>query len=689
MRLRLLLPLLVPTAFTLFGACSDEGEITYAQPTAATSTTSGSSSSSGTGGGGGEGGGAPGEKWPNLVCDPLVPEVCALPFPSNVFTVPDATTVTGRRVAISDTTLPKSFFDYQPSGAPWSKADGFSPGMGLLAYLAGATMTGLPTPDDIAASLDADCPTVLLDAETGERVPHWVEIDWSTDVAEQRSFIVRPAVRLEDARRYIVAIRKVVDGAGAAIPASPAFAALRDDTTFDDPSIDARRPLYAEIFGLLEGAGVAQADLQLTWDFTTASRQSNTDWLVHMRDEALAAAGDLGPAFTITSVDPAYDPEIAYRIEGTMKVPLYLDQPGPGAHLLFGDDGLPESTSDYDVPFELLIPQSALVAPAKLLQYGHGLLGSRSQIESGHFLTFMNTYNYAMFAVNLDGMAEDDEDWIGGRVGLGEVDVLTAMFDRLHQGALNNLLAMRMMSRGMVADPTYGPLLDGDSRYYYGISQGGIFGGVYMALSTDVERGALEVMGQSYNLLLNRSVDFEPFFAFLRFGLPDARDQQIFLGVTQMAWDRVEPNGYSKYIAKDTLPGTQPHQVLMRAALGDHQVTTWGAHVMARAVGATHLDTGLRDIWDLPNTPGPLTTSAYIEYDFGLPHEPLCNVPLSLCDDPHGKLRKLDEARAQLNTFLTTGSIENTCVGGAAGNVCDFTSVSGCTGTEDPEASCQ
>ena len=49
-----------------------------------------------------------------------------------------------------------------------------------------------------------------------------------------------------------------------------------------------------------------------------------------------------------------------------------------------------------------------------------------------------------------------------------------------------------------------------------GDSQGGIFGGTFMALSQDVERGAVDVYGQPYNLLLNRSVDFDPYLALLR-----------------------------------------------------------------------------------------------------------------------------------------------------------------------------
>ncbi|MEM7436068.1 MAG: hypothetical protein AAF436_13005, partial [Myxococcota bacterium] len=42
----------------------------------------------------------PGEiTYPLLDCDPLVPEFCSFPFPSNVYAVDDDTTPTGRRVS--------------------------------------------------------------------------------------------------------------------------------------------------------------------------------------------------------------------------------------------------------------------------------------------------------------------------------------------------------------------------------------------------------------------------------------------------------------------------------------------------------------------------------------------------------------------------------------------------------------
>ena len=83
----------------------------------------------------------------------------------------------------------------------------------------------------------------------------------------------------------------------------------------------------------------------------------------------------------------------------------------------------------------------------------------------------------------------------------------------------------------------------------------------------------------------------------------------------------------------------------MTAALGDHQVTTLGAHHMARSVGAVHLDTGLRDIWGLEAVDSGHEGSALVEYGFGLPEDPVCNLPQTACGDPHGDLRRLPAAR--------------------------------------------
>src|SRR5688572_6707391 len=84
----------------------------------------------------------PGEgPWLAGDCDPLVPTACALPFPSNVWTVADGSTPTGRHVEFGPATLPGP-----ADPAPFRLSDGFSPGAGIMAHLPGATITGLPSP---------------------------------------------------------------------------------------------------------------------------------------------------------------------------------------------------------------------------------------------------------------------------------------------------------------------------------------------------------------------------------------------------------------------------------------------------------------------------------------------------------------------------------------------------------------
>ena len=623
----------------------------------------------------------PSVEWPTLECDPIAPGYCAYPFPSNVFTVADDTTATGRRIE-----LPLEAFT-MASNEPWEALDGFSASAALLVHLPDATGVGLAGPDAIPDSIGDDSLTVLLDAESGERIAHFAELDFTTGATDERALMIRPAARLLGGRRYIVAVRGVVDSSGAVIDPSPAFTALRDGTDLaDEPSVEERRGLYADIFARLDDAGVPRDDLQIAWDFTTASDDLVTGRLLHMRDETFEALGDGAPSYTLDQVIDAPDPGIAFLVRGTFQAPLYLTSTeAQTGRLRIGDDGRPVAEGTMDVGFSILVPESATTTPAALLQHGHGLFGTASQVEGDHFVDMATTYNYAPFAVNWLGMSDGDAAATIGTIGAGSAEGLASMMDRLHQGALNQLLAMRLVSAGLVDDPQFEGLLDPEQRYYYGISQGGILGGVYMALSTEVTRGVLDVMGQPYNLLLSRSVDFDAFFTFMKNKWPDAREYQYILAVTQMLWDRAEPSGWSLHI-RDPLPGTPAHEVLMTAALGDHQVPTLGAHVMARSIdGLVHLDTGVREIWGLESATDAHTGSAYVEYDFGLPPDPICNLPQRACDDPHGKLRKLTAARDQIDHFLRTGEVDNFCPDGH----CRFTDDNGCAPGERTPDVCE
>src|SRR5688572_25121749 len=183
--------------------------------------------------------------WSTLACDPIAPAYCAHPFPNNVFTEDDGATPTGRRIALSPDLLPVTYYDNTADPAGWTDLDGFSPGSAAQVHMPGATSAGLPTAATIERSLEPDCPTVLLDAETGEKVAHFAELNAVASDLEKAELFIRPAARLREGVRYIVAIRGVVDSAGDPLPASDTFAALRDGTpVLEGEDVEDRRPLY-------------------------------------------------------------------------------------------------------------------------------------------------------------------------------------------------------------------------------------------------------------------------------------------------------------------------------------------------------------------------------------------------------------------------------------------------------------
>jgi hypothetical protein len=598
-------------------------------------------------------------------CDPLVPTHCGFPFPSDVYLVEDSAMKTGRHVEFGATTLPANAGGVQAAPDEFRNNDGFSPGAGLMTHMPGATVTGLPTPLTIPASLEDDSPTVLIDADTGKRIPHFSELDMTAGISDdQRAFIVRPVVRLENSTRYIVAIRNVLDAAGKKLPPSSAFKALRDGTPHDDPSIEKRRALYGDIFARLQKAGVRIDDLQIAWDVTIASRENITDWMLHIRDEALKSLGPDGPSFAIDKLTPDPTPSIKLRIEGRVEVPLYLDKPEAGGKFVLGSDGMPKQNGTAEYPFLVLVPVSATQGtPGVPVQNGHGLFGTRDQIEG--FADAANTANWVLAGTDFIGMAKDDVPVIVSVIQGGDIGAFRTVPDRMCQGFLNMIFVTRMLRGAFANDSALQfngtSAIDTSKSYYFGGSEGGILGATFMALTPDILRGGLEVAGQPYDLLLNRSVDYDIYGALIQGAYPNALDDQLLLGAVQMLWDRGEPSGYSKYIVNDPLPGTPSHEVLLQLSIGDHQVSTLGGHLMARTIGLSNLKPAVRPIFGIDEIAAPHEGSALIEYDFGLPPEPITNVPMREGDDPHGAMKGVPAAGQVLQHFLETGVVNQYC----------------------------
>jgi len=658
--------------------------------------TVGCSSDSSSVGTGGSGGVVPA---PPLDCDPLTPSYCGFPYPNDYWTVADSSTVTGLRLALPEVTMPATGIGVRSNPDAFNEMDGFSPGIAAMTHFPGATVMGLATPDSIQDSLSAASPTVILNTTTGERLAHWVDLDeyvvqakLRIDAAEdkpqftidrdveelrqEQALMLRPAIRPEDATRYIVAIRNVRDADGELVAPSPGFQALRDDVPSDDAIIESRRAHFEEIFATLEDAGISRDDLQIAWDFTTSSRENNTRAMVHMRDDALQNFPD-GVPYTIELKNEDIDQDIiACRLEITFDVPLYMTQGETGGLLNLGEDGLPEQNGTFEYAAAMIVPVSAQTESASLVEFGHGQLGAKEQVLG--FQEIAAQGNFATFGLDWKGFSHDDVPTVIAAIISGDLSTFRAIPERMHQGFLNFLIAMRTLSREAEGGPSTvfnqaltndcgGATVNGLKRYYFGGSQGGILGASLMALTTDVERGLLAVPGQSYNLLLNRSVNFDE-FATAFYGNYDwnALDTQMNLALIQGLWDRAEPTGYSKYIRTNLLPDTPPHEVLIQVSKADHQVTNLGAHIMARTIGGVvNLAPLIREVWGIEVVNRVHVGSAMIEVDFGNPDAPITNIPhwADTMQDPHGRATELAALGPVLVDFYDNGVASNPCDG--------------------------
>ncbi len=622
-------------------------------------------------------------------CDILDPSICLLPFPSNERTVADASTDTGLRVDFALESMPARNDGVHIDPTELNRNDGFSPGPNLITKVPGIDLaqTGAPLITKVARSLDADSPIVLIDAESGERQLLWSEADpFDPDLV-----LMRVGKNLAPGRRYVVALRNLVDASGDPIPPGRAFQLYRDKIPTFLPAVESRRPQMERIFSDLARAGIDRGDLHLAWDFTVLSKRNLSERMLAMRDDAFASLGASSPTFDVTGNDPFTGEGNQFRrVTGTIQVPLYLTgSGGPGSRLRQGADGLPtrDPAKDFTATFRCTIPASATGDnPARIVLYGHGLLGSEREVGARNIRDFTTAYNLVYCATKWSGMSEDDQIYVLNI--LANLSLFPALPDRLQQGMLNFLFLGRAMKhpQGFASDPAFQDaegrsILDTSELFYDGNSQGAIAGGGLAAFAQDYTRAVLGVTGMNYSTLLLRSVDFDIFFAALASTYPKEDETSLNIALLQMLWDRAEASGVATHVTSDTFEDTPAKKILLHVAFGDHQVANVAAEVQARSLGARihqpALAPGRHHDEQLPGDPdneayyaldplpaGPYDGSAIVIWDSGTPTPPTAVTPPRAGKDPHETPRRDPNAQLQKSEFLKTGgAVIDVCSG--------------------------
>jgi hypothetical protein len=619
-------------------------------------------------------------------CNPVDPAMCALPYPST-FHMRPADTPTGWQVAYTADALPKNLQGVPMDPKYLNEKDGFSVLGALLLRFDDVDLAGTIGHEDLGAYLDPDAKTLLIDAATGERVPHFVELDVTTDEPDERLIVVQPAVPLKHATRYVFAARGLAKAGGGLVEPSPGFASLRDGTGVGaDLGIEAQRERYeSEVFPALAAAGAARAELQVAWDFVTVSRENSLGRMIHLREDLLATIGEEGPPYTIKEVNDedcaAPDAAIGRTILVEMTTPLYTTEDEPGSVLTRDPDtGMPFQNGETEVEVLVRIPCSLIAQPepraGRIVQYGHGLLGGKGEAQNGYLSRMADDNGWVIVASDWTGMKSEDVGAIAG-VLTGDATNFATVPERSMQGFTEFVAAMRMVRGKFASDKsvffTAGngesySVIDPERRSYYGNSQGGILGGAYLALSPDVERGVLGVGGMPYVLLLPRSADFTDFFMLMQSAYPDHRDIMLLIALFQNLWDPGEGAGWAWAMNREPDPAVGAKQVLMQVAIGDAQVTDVGAQIQARAFGAATVAPQTRPVWGVEEKPPGFTGSAYVEWSYSdVPPPPTENVPPSKADDPHECPRREPAAQQQLRDFLEDGVVHQYCEGKCEG----------------------
>ena len=608
-------------------------------------------------------------------CDNTNPDHCLLPFPSGAFLVEDSTTVTGFRLNIEGSAIPDSGSAVSESFTIFNLKDGNSPSSQIFTtFERTPDVSNLASQYDIALSLDASHGTVLLNMDSGQIVPHWVEVSSRTQDDEAPLVHIRSIKGLGHNTQYAVAFRNLSDETGTEINPSLAFMALRDGAITDSPDIENRRGGYDVMFDALDTIGFERATLQSAWWFHTASTESITSDLITMRDDASARLGEGGMGCNVTSVDENYqnDDTTFRRVRGTITTPHYIESVFPPTLMSRDSDGTPLFTFNSEVVFTLLIPQSAATSgnPVPLVVLGHGFLGNGEGMVSG-FRGWANEHGYATIGTDFKGWSSDG-DFDAITFGLMNVNYLQHQAERLQQSVINHLAMIRTI-KGVCSDlPEFHNegvnLVDssGDLNYL-GVSLGGIRGPSMLSLIPELNRGVLFVAGSSFSFIAERSTQYTQFE--LLFGndlaYPSTNDRSILLSLMQSMWDSTEAETYLAYREGGLNGQLNAYEMLYIVSINDAQVTILSADRAARTSGIPVIDNSTYHPYGIGVAQAPIGGSGIVYFDGGFPEVPAGNIqgPMEYHSLAHNQVLGQDSAVNLANEYLLTGVVADTCSG--------------------------
>ncbi len=490
---------------------------------------------------------------------------------------------------------------------------------------------------------------LLADLTTMEFLPVFAELDAYEDAVDP-TLIIRPQIAM--AYDHDIAVVVTTEAMG------------RPDTfqSFVDGTADSvHREHFSDLIADLGELGVDEADIALAWDFpvgdgTTPLRsaisQVSAPGTWDFQFVRNADAGDDVPANTWRSAYGRFDTQ-GFLIDGALDL---------------NEDGTVNEAGTNDAMLVAIIPDSVVdAAPGTVpvMLYGHGLLSS-PQIDlydNGGWAPHELANELGMIVIATSWGGLDAEELLVAVSVANDFAQMPKLTGAMIQGQANTRALVQLITDGdLLTDPVFQgaagqQLADVDSVYYWGISMGGILGGVAMSQNPEIEAGVLHVGGGAWSTLLERSRNWTQFEFMVLNSVPKAEDRQTYYALSQLFWDAVDPLAYADDLKSRT--------ILLQESFGDDSVNNITTRMLARSIELPLLTPSVDGVYSLDQVPADLPpgSRALAQFDSERGAPPNKNRPAD-SSGAHDVTVGWDETRWQAGDFLnpaTTGAVIHYC----------------------------
>jgi hypothetical protein len=553
----------------------------------------------------------PGARTPlSAACSPFDDERCLVPWPSNTFTVADATTATGLRVHADVSSI--NPMDQGASRLSW--ADGFSRVTSVVVSFEGdldAASFGGPRGGAMRLFVASpgehfgeEVPLALEEYRDAENVmlPRTALVGDTLAVllpATDYVAVVTDSLRTSD-ETMLSANRATEVALGLAAPASHDEAALAG--------------YHAPTVALLEHVGVDLHHVLRAWDFTTRSEANGTHPLTSMVSAATDAI-DHG-AVTVEWDSVVQQPSggaIATILEGRLVgLPNWLDATGA---LVADENGVPMQQGTGSAPFRVVVP--AGTGDYRAVLYGHGAAGN---YHDDAFDATLAAENVAKVGVQFYGWTDTELVATMARL-VNILDGGHRAFAPLMQAAAHASAIGHALGRGAVLEaalsapmlngmpnPNAGRHVDWSSPTWVGGSLGGTMGLVISSISDEIRFAVLNVPGAAWSHWAYDSVILHTFLSAITTRNRGLSNTATMIAIGQTVFDPADGATFGEL-------SRAGHDVyLEQESIGDMVLPNAGNEFVAIATGATQVGAVLSPIEGAPHADHVAGASGMTQY---------------------------------------------------------------------------